>query len=256
EGVCVLLVEDNKINQRVAVYELESWRAEVLVANNAEEAFDWLHKKKVDVILMDISMPKMDGLEATHIIRTTFPEPICTLPVIALTASAMTSDFHKHAEAGMNDYLSKPYEPQALYTMLCKWLGKSVQELSWNESELISGHQSTLVDLELLHERSGGDPSYLIEMYEVFLENMPEYFAELKEVTVSGNYDEIRENAHKMLSPARLFKLSTIVTMLEQMMYNEGEDQAFYGKLLTSIEIDFEQVVVFIQEELKRLKAE
>jgi len=256
EGICVLLVEDNKINQRVAVYELESWKAEVLVANNAEEAFDWLHKKKVDVILMDISMPKMDGLEATHIIRTTFPEPICTLPVIALTASAMTSDFHKHAEAGMNDYLSKPYEPQALYAMLCKWLGKSVQEIPWNESELISGHQSTLVDLELLHERSGGDTSYLIEMYEVFLENMPEYLAELKEVTAAGDHSEIREKAHKMLSPARLFKLSTVVTILERMMYNEGEDQAFYAKLLTSIEIDFEQVEVFIQEELKRLKAE
>jgi CheY-like chemotaxis protein len=227
-----------------------------LVANSAEEAFDWLHKKKVDIILMDISMPKMDGLEATHIIRTTFPEPICTLPVIALTASAMTSDFHKHAEAGMNDYLSKPYEPQTLYNMLCKWLGKSVQELSWGESELKSVHQSTLVDLELLHERSGGDRSYLIEMYEIFLENMPEYLTELKEGTVSGNYAEIHEKAHKMLSPARLFKLSTIVTILEQMMKNENQDQVFYGELLTSIETDFEQVVVFIQEELKRLKAE
>lgn len=256
EGICVLLVEDNKINQRVAVYELESWRAEVLVANNAEEAFDWLHKKKVDIILMDISMPKMDGLQATHIIRTTFPEPICTLPVIALTASAMTSDFRKHAEAGMNDYLSKPYEPQTLYNMLCKWLGKSVQELSWGESELKSVHQSTLVDLDLLNERSGGDVAYLIEMYEVFLENMPEYFAELKEVTASGNYPEIHEKAHKMLSPARLFKLSTIVTILEQMMNNENEDQVFYGELLSSIETDFEQIVVFIQEELKRLKAE
>lgn len=256
EGICVLLVEDNKINQRVAVYELESWRAEVLVANNAEEAFDWLHKKKVDIILMDISMPKMDGLQATHIIRTTFPEPICTLPVIALTASAMTSDFRKHAEAGMNDYLSKPYEPQTLYNMLCKWLGKSVQELSWGESELKSVHQSTLVDLDLLNERSGGDAAYLIEMYEVFLENMPEYFAELKEVTASGNYPEIHEKAHKMLSPARLFKLSTIVTILEQMMNNENEDQVFYGELLSSIETDFEQIVVFIQEELKRLKAE
>jgi hypothetical protein len=59
-----------------------------------------------------------------------------------------------------------------------------------------------------------------------------------------------------MLSPARLFKLSTIVTILEQMMKNENQDQVFYGELLTSIETDFEQVVVFIQEELKRLKAE
>jgi HPt (histidine-containing phosphotransfer) domain-containing protein len=140
--------------------------------------------------------------------------------------------------------------------MLCKWLGKSVQELSWGESELKSVHQSTLVDLELLHERSGGDRSYLIEMYEIFLENMPEYLTELKEGTVSGNYAEIHEKAHKMLSPARLFKLSTIVTILEQMMKNENQDQVFYGELLTSIETDFEQVVVFIQEELKRLKAE
>ncbi|MES2555177.1 MAG: ATP-binding protein [Bacteroidota bacterium] len=256
EGVCVLLVEDNKINQRVALYELESWRAEVLVANNAEEAFEWLHERKVDIILMDISMPKMDGLEATHIIRTTFPEPVCTLPVIALTASAMTSDFHKHAEAGMNDYLSKPYEPQDLYAMICKWLGKSFQELAWNESGLKSSHQSTLVDLELLYERSGGDTSYLVEMYEVFLENMPEYLDELKEATVYEIHSQIREKAHKMLSPARLFKLSTIVTMLEQMMHQEDEENAFYTKLLHTIVIDFEQVESFIREELERIKAE
>ncbi|ASS48501.1 MAG: hypothetical protein A3D31_07915 [Candidatus Fluviicola riflensis] len=255
EGICVLLVEDNKINQRVALYELESWRAEVLVANNAEEAFDWLHKRKVDIILMDISMPKMDGLEATHIIRTTFPEPVCALPVIALTASAMTSDFHKHMEAGMNDYLSKPYEPQDLYAMLCKWLGKSIQELSWNESELKPGHQSTLVDVELLYERSGGDKSYLVEMYEVFLENMPEYLRELEEATGYEIHSEIREKVHKILSPARLFKLSTIVTMLEQMM-REDEEPAFYTELMTAIVTDFGQVELFIREELERVKTE
>ena len=205
---------------------------------------------------MDISMPKMDGLEATHIIRTTFPEPVCTLPVIALTASAMTSDFHKHAEAGMNDYLSKPYEPQALYAMLCKWLGKSFQELSWNESGPKSGHQSTLVDLELLYERSGGDTLYLVEMYEVFLENMPEYLAELKEATASGDHSEIRAKAHKMLSPARLFKLSTIVTILERMMHEEGEETAFYSELLAVIVTDFDQVELFLQEELERVKSE
>ncbi|MDH4474067.1 MAG: ATP-binding protein [Fluviicola sp.] len=256
EGVCVLLVEDNKINQLVAVYELESWHAEVLIANNAEEGFEWLRKRKVDLILMDISMPKMDGLEATHIIRTTFPEPVSTLPIIALTASAMTNDFHKHAEAGMNDYLSKPYEPQDLYAMLCKWLGKSFQELTWSESESKSSHQSTLVDLELLYERSDGDTSYLVEMYEVFLENMPEYLAELKEATVSGDHSEILAKAHKMLSPARLFKLSTIVTMLEQMMHAQGEEAAFYSKLLVGIVTDFEQVELFLQEELKRAKTE
>lgn len=256
EGVCILLVEDNKINQLVAVYELESWNAEVLVANNAEEAFDWLHKRKVDLILMDISMPKMDGLEATHIIRTTFPEPVSKLPVIALTASAMTSDFHKHAEAGMNDYLSKPYEPQALYAMLCKWLGKSFQEFSKNESAAKSSHQSTLVDLELLYERSGGDTSYLVEMYEVFLENMPEYLAELKEAIGSGDRSEISAKAHKMLSPARLFKLSTIVPMLEQMMHEQGQDAVFYSELLAVISADFELVELFLQDELQRTKTE
>lgn len=256
EGVCVLLVEDNKINQRVALYELESWRAEVLVANNAEEAFDWIHQRKVDIILMDISMPKMDGLEATHIIRTTFPEPVCALPVIALTASAMTSDFRRHAEAGMNDYLSKPYEPQDLYAMICKWLGKSFQELSWNEPVIASDHPSTLVDLELLHERSKGDVSYLIEMYEVFLENMPEYLHELKEATVYGIHSAIKEKAHKMLSPARLFKLSTIVTALEEMMHQSDEEPAFYTKLTAAIAIDFEQVESFIREELERVKAQ
>jgi CheY-like chemotaxis protein len=106
------LVEDNTINQRVILYDLNKWNVEVLAVNNAIEAITVLKDRQFDVILMDYYMPRMDGMEATRFIRSKFPEPTCSIPIIAITASAMVGDQNKFIEAGMNDYISKPFNPR------------------------------------------------------------------------------------------------------------------------------------------------
>jgi two-component system, sensor histidine kinase and response regulator len=114
----VLLAEDNNVNQRLAVRLLEKRGHRVVVAGNGREALDALAKGKFDLVLMDVQMPEMDGLEATASIREKEKSSGLHQPIIALTAHAMKGDREKCLEAGMDGYLTKPIRPSELDEIL------------------------------------------------------------------------------------------------------------------------------------------
>ncbi len=121
-GRRILLVEDNPVNQTVAAGILRKQGVEVISVDNGQQAIDALAaaSDKFDLVLMDVEMPVMNGLEATRELRLL---PDCEhLPVIALTAQAMPDDRQQCLAAGMNDYISKPIQPETLYQLLCDWL--------------------------------------------------------------------------------------------------------------------------------------
>lgn len=121
EGLHVLLAEDNEINQRLTAELLESAGVVVTLAHNGYEACEIFQKQPgFDVILMDIQMPGMDGLEASRKIRA-LPTVMAQPPIIALTAHAFTGYREKCLAAGMNDYLAKPFQPEALFKIIQKW---------------------------------------------------------------------------------------------------------------------------------------
>ena len=123
EPMRILLVEDNKINQKVALGILKKLNFSVNVANNGVEAINLLENTNYDLVLMDCQMPEMDGYEATRHIRNSESKVFNhQIPVIAITANAMVGDREKCIEAGMDDYLSKPIKRKALMKMLEEWL--------------------------------------------------------------------------------------------------------------------------------------
>jgi CheY-like chemotaxis protein len=109
--VKILLVEDHPINQMLAITVLEGWGFDVELAENGYEAVDNVRNNSYDVVLMDIHMPKMDGYKATQVIRQ---EIKSSIPIIAMTASAQIGDNEKCFDVGMNDYISKPFDPEVL----------------------------------------------------------------------------------------------------------------------------------------------
>ncbi len=119
-GMRVLLAEDNEINQEVAVDLLSSVAGvSVTVANNGREALEHLRNADFDAVLMDIQMPEMGGYEATELIRA---EPRwAKLPIIAMTAHAMVKDRERCIQVGMNDFVSKPFDPEELFAVLARW---------------------------------------------------------------------------------------------------------------------------------------
>jgi len=122
KGAAVLLVDDNLLNQEVAWEMLKDAGAVVTLANNGQEALDWLLKAHFDCVLMDIQMPVMDGLEATRQIRAN-PALSC-IPVIGLTANAEQEGQQRCFEAGMNDFVGKPFELDRLLAVLATWLAQ------------------------------------------------------------------------------------------------------------------------------------
>ncbi len=120
-GAKILLVEDNKINQQVAVELLDAEGVQVVIAENGKEALEKLHSEEgFDLILMDIQMPVMDGYQTTRLIRS--GNRFHDIPIVATTAHAMENERNKCIEIGMNEHLSKPIDPAKLYAALQQWL--------------------------------------------------------------------------------------------------------------------------------------
>jgi signal transduction histidine kinase/DNA-binding response OmpR family regulator/HPt (histidine-containing phosphotransfer) domain-containing protein len=119
-GARVLLVEDNELNREVATGLLEGAPVTVSAADNGEVAIRMLNESKYDMVLMDMQMPVMDGLAATRAIRQN--SQFKDLPIIAMTANAMAGDREKCLEAGMNDHVAKPIDPDKLFDALLRWI--------------------------------------------------------------------------------------------------------------------------------------
>jgi PAS domain S-box-containing protein len=114
----VLLVEDNAMNQLLARKVLSDWGWNIMVVENGIEAIDKVTQNDFDIVLMDIQMPEMDGYEATRQIRSTLPEAKRHVPIMAMTAHVMPSEEERCYNAGMNGYISKPFDTQTLYTKI------------------------------------------------------------------------------------------------------------------------------------------
>ena len=119
-GTRILLAEDEPINQMIAQEMLEELGFDITVANNGKEALDLVMENTYDLILTDMQMPVMDGLEATSRIRALAKGK--RVPIVAMTANAFAEDRAKCLAAGMNDFVAKPVDPETLFATLFKWL--------------------------------------------------------------------------------------------------------------------------------------
>ncbi len=133
QGVHVLLVEDNEMNQEVATELLQMAEVNVDIANNGEEALLAIEKNKYDVILMDLNMPVMGGLETTERLRA--QEQYQLLPIIAMTASSLAGDRERCLQAGMNDHVAKPLNVDELYNAIAKWVVKTDDACGLTEAD-------------------------------------------------------------------------------------------------------------------------
>jgi PAS domain S-box-containing protein len=123
DGYRILLVEDNTMNQKLAMRFLQRWGADVVLAANGREAIEKITESPFDLVLMDLQMPEMDGFEATRIIRNMEDPHLAKIPIVALTASALLEVQKDVLDAGMNDYITKPFNPQDLYKKIVRLKG-------------------------------------------------------------------------------------------------------------------------------------
>jgi PAS domain S-box-containing protein len=249
--VKALLVDDNVINQKVAVYELKKWKVNVDVVNNAAQAFEKLKEQEYTIILMDISMPVMDGLEATRHIRSNFQAPVKSVPIIAMTASALIGEKEKCFKAGMNDYISKPFDPVLLYIKIVKWSGaENVEQSDRTLAGSISKDEKIkYTDLSIIYDGAGGDLNYIKEMIEMYINIMPQYLQELNDLFAKQKWEELGKQCHKMKTPAAYFGVIELRELMTNMELSVKD--ASNKNLATSIMHEINDIVLASIKELK-----
>jgi two-component system sensor histidine kinase/response regulator len=133
-GSRILLVEDNELNQQVAVGILAEGGFAIDIAQNGKIAVEKATAAQYDIVLMDMQMPVMDGLEATRRIRAN--PALKDLPIIAMTANAMQADRELCVDAGMNDHIAKPFDPNQLFATLVKWMKPNTEQATVKQKKL------------------------------------------------------------------------------------------------------------------------
>ena len=208
-GAELLLVEDNPTNQEVALAILRKMGLRVEVANHGREALEKLQARPFDLVLMDLHMPVMDGLEATTAIRAT--DWGRDLPIIALTAAAFESDRQRVLDVGMNDYLSKPIDPRQLAEVLLCWLPKRVgveqagvgppapQDDTPASAEAL---EIAGFDLAATRQRLGDDPELLVSILRRFQQDLTDWPAQFDRAQVAAEPKEAVRLAHTLKGTA------------------------------------------------------
>jgi PAS domain S-box-containing protein len=195
----VLVAEDNPVNQQVAVGMLERAGHQPTVVGNGREVLALLERGAFDLVLMDVQMPEMDGLEATAAIRERERAAGGHLPIVAVTAHAMKGDAERCLEAGMDAYLAKPLQPRELAAAIDAVVGGKASPAAapGREPGLPPGGKAVF-DLERVLERVGGDRKALAELVRVFREDAPKQIARIRKAVRASDAAALRSAAHAL----------------------------------------------------------
>jgi CheY-like chemotaxis protein len=200
ENKRVLIAEDVELNQFLAKHILESWGVEVAIANNGKEALALLQQETFDCILMDVQMPEMDGIEATHRIRQLADPVKASIPIIALTANTLKGDSERYMAAGMNDYLGKPFDESKLFVVMLRNIHPTEPAVSKMPVAQLPAENNKLYNLSMVESISGGDGNFIKKMVALFIETVPQNVQELNNGLKNENWDLVCKMAHKLKS--------------------------------------------------------
>ncbi|MCF8029525.1 MAG: response regulator [Desulfohalobiaceae bacterium] len=250
-GASVLLAEDNEINQEVAVELLHQAGMSVTTAANGREALQYLDSESYDLVLMDVQMPEMDRLETT---RRIWQEGH-TVPVLAITAHAMEGDAQKSLDAGMNDHLTKPIDPDQLTQALIRWItpreSASYPQTREGRRREVTGHLPELegLDTEQGLQNTGGSTNLYVKLLREFPGKNAEAGQNIRAARKAGRGEEAVRLAHSVKGAAASLgaaRLSEAARELEEAL-RRGDEHEELEKLLNRFEEDLESICQSIE---------
>jgi len=244
----VLLVEDNLVNQEVALAMLQRLGVSVKVAINGEDALNILQDDFFDVVLMDCQMPVMDGFEATARIRARERElGMEKMPIIALTANAIVGDREMCLSRGMDDYLSKPFTTEELQQLLARWLESentsAVKEVDKGRATLIKIDKKVIEQLKVLKD------GLLPRVIQLFRASSPGLLAIMQEAIHRGNADQLYKTAHSFKNSAANLGITELADRCRELeaQGHQGNLDGAEDRLITITEL-YEASLLALQE--------
>jgi CheY-like chemotaxis protein len=218
-------VEDSLINQKLAIALLEKWGHRVTVANDGREAVDLSGQQSFDVVLMDVQMPEMDGLDATRAIRQRELTSKSHVPILAMTAHAMKGDRERCLEAGMDDYLMKPIRAEQLFHALERIGMDKPPLIPIAQTDSESSIEKDRVDWDFASQAVNFDDELLCHVVEAFQEECPQLIETMHKSIASADWKLYQRAAHTLKSGMRMFGVSSLANEIERLELTIKSDQ-------------------------------
>ncbi|MBL4654292.1 MAG: response regulator, partial [Bacteroidia bacterium] len=260
---CILLVDDNKFNQEVITDLIHSKnnKIDIDIAETGQEAITMISDNNYQLVLMDIQMPVMDGHEATRFIRSELDKQKKTIPIVAITAHASSSQKEKCMESGMNDYLSKPIKPQALYNAIVNNINLSSipkrkpvkkEENTTSEENTTNIKTEKLYDLSFFKNFAEGNTQMLLKYINLFIEKIPKEVDNLEGHLEKENWEQIQSIAHSVkpqFNHMATVKLEKLAIAIEDEAKNQSPKAKKLQTLLNELKENSELVLTELKKE-------
>jgi PAS domain S-box-containing protein len=254
DGIKVLVVEDNEVNQMFIELLLKEYKISVDIANNGKEGVQMVSDNSYSLVLMDINMPILGGVEATKQIRQ-FDSDKRGTPIVALTANAMVGDKERFISAGMSDYMTKPVDVADLERILLKYLPRGIEKDSniteienYNQDKeilMIAVPENSFeeVSKEVVSQELGIPEMFVDKLVGKFLEGVDEGVADLEKAIADGDSEQIKDFAHKIKGSAANLRFKYLAEIMKTIEY-AGKDGVTdgYGDIVAAAKSEIEVV--------------
>lgn len=260
KGMHILVFEDNIINQKLIEQRLKSWNCKTYVTHNALYGLNLLETNQIDMVLMDLKMPDMNGFEVTQLIRNSKIKAINKIPIIAVSADFSYQDHEKCTQNRINDFILKPYSPDELLTKMVKNKNRMKTTLTFESHTINPAMEvyadATKINLSIILEDCLGQMDLLEELVMLYKQNALEFIGIVKLNLENEDLDEIAFAAHKIKSGLAMMQSKSLYTIVEQIqkICKTNGDRKHLGFLLNCLVEEYPLVENAIDKQIKALK--
>jgi CheY-like chemotaxis protein/HPt (histidine-containing phosphotransfer) domain-containing protein len=254
-GRRVLVVDDNAVNRRVAVAILEKAGFEAVEAVDGQDALDHVARSRFDLILMDVVMPRIDGIDAAAAIRASEQDGRRTV-ILAVTGQSQAEDVDRCLQAGMDGYVGKPFQAEALVAAVEGWLGTDVETGAGRRPDHVAESPATpsAVDPEALDElRQYGDDSLLDELVTVFLDSAQKHMTDMRGALDAEDSDLLARAAHTLKGSAGTLGAKPLAELCAELETGGRRGNLPGAKSLDDVANELSRVQSFFEEYLSTL---
>ena len=248
KSIRILLAEDNEINRKLIVKLLSNRGFIIESVPNGNKAYEAVLNGEFDLVLMDVQMPEMDGFETTKAIRNTEPAGK-HIPIIAMTAHALQGDRERCLEAGMDDYVSKPINPDILFEMLEKWSAKPVK----NDEKRKMNDQNNIelaspIDVAMALPLFANDMDFYIEMLDEFVNRLPQIHLEMQQTFRNNDLQKLAHLGHNLKGLSSNFQAKNLTELSQKIEENSSKgDLDTIAEILNEISAEIQRVTNFFK---------
>ncbi len=248
ENLKVLIVDDEKFNRLLLISILKKLNMKYTEAVNGEKAVEELIQNDYDLILMDIRMPRLNGIKATKQIRKLKDLKKANTPIIALTAAVSEEDKMKYFKAGMNGFLAKPYKEEQLLNNI-----KTCLQFEASQSDAIKEPKNMNLELEELKKLAGDDQEFYLDMLKTFISGTEEGIEKLEICIAEKNWDDTAEYAHKLSSPCKHLGANELHGYLKEMerICRDGGDTSTISDIFDKAKNEAVKAIKLVQIEIE-----